>query len=147
MSMRWVFRFGDDAPVCSIGALAGKEAQGLRQHVAPAAEHAIDAVVAEVHSLGVHFAMLDVGEAEAPRRAPRSRHHLGREVGEDQPPVRPDRAGSGKARLAGARRQLEDCLARLGPNALSMSSETARQASHIQLRSRSQPAAIACQIS
>jgi hypothetical protein len=34
-----------------------------------------------------------------------------------------------------------------GPNALSISSETARQASHIQLRSRSQPAAIACQIS
>jgi hypothetical protein len=59
--------------------------------------------------------MLDVGEAKALRLAPRSRYHLGREVGGDQPPIRPDRAGSGKVRLAGARRQLEDRLARLGP--------------------------------
>jgi hypothetical protein len=59
--------------------------------------------------------MLDVGEAKALRLAPRSRHHLRREVGGDQPPIRPDREGGGKARFAGARRQLEDRLARLGP--------------------------------
>jgi hypothetical protein len=69
--------------------------------------------------------MLDVGEAKALRLAPRSRHHLGREVGGDQPPIRPDRAGSGKAPLAGARRQLEIVCAGSGPNVLSISSDEA----------------------
>ena len=72
------------------------------QHVAEAAEHAVDAGVVEIHALGVELAELDVrSRPEPPRLRPRRLDHPAREVGRDQLASSPSRSATSEPGVAG----------------------------------------------
>ena len=83
------------------------------QHVAPAAEHRVDARHRQVDPFGVQHLELDVAQAQRDRALARAREHRLGLVGDDHPAHRRDQLRREHARLAQARRQLEHTLARL----------------------------------
>ena len=84
------------------------------QHVAIAAEHTVDARVGEIHPLGVEHPVVDVLEAELGPPSARCVHHRGREVGAEQPSVRPDHPRRREPGLTGTGGKLEHRLSGLG---------------------------------
>jgi hypothetical protein len=83
------------------------------EHVAPAADHPVHAVVLEVHPLRVENAVLHVGQAARLAVAAGVLDHLRREVGADHPALGAHALRYGKAQVAGPAGDVEDGLARL----------------------------------
>ena len=83
------------------------------QHVAPAAQHAVERRGRLVDPLGVDLAEAHVGDPHLLGALLRRGDHLGREVGGDQRAAGRDLLGGEEADLAGAGRQLEHLVARL----------------------------------
>ena len=83
------------------------------QHVAPAAQHRVDARHRQVDPFGVQHLELDVAQAELGRPLARAGEHRLGLVGDDRAADRRDQLGGEHARLAEARRQLEHALAGL----------------------------------
>ena len=83
------------------------------QHVAPAAQHAVERGGGLVDRLGVDLPEADVGDPEPLGAGLRDGDHLGHEVRRDQRAAGLDLLGGEEADLAGARRQLEHLVAGL----------------------------------
>ena len=85
------------------------------QHVAPAAQDAVDARGLDVdRALRVDLLEADVAEPELLRAALGDHQHLGRDVRRDQRAAGLDELGGEEARVAGAGGQLEHRVPRLG---------------------------------
>jgi hypothetical protein len=83
------------------------------EHVAPAADHTVHAVVVKVHPLGVQHAVLDIGESPILAEATGDIDHLRREVRGDHATRIPDPACNLEAQIARPGSDLEEGLPRL----------------------------------
>ena len=83
------------------------------QHVAPAAQHRVDACHRQVDPFGIEHLELDVAQAQRVRPRTGAREHRLGLVGDDHPAHRRHQLGGQHARLAQACRQFEHALAGL----------------------------------
>ena len=86
---------------------------GRAQHVAPAADDAVDAAVGEVDRLRIQHLVVDIVESELAAALLGGGHHLRRHVGRDQPALAAEAGRDVKPVSPRPGGELEDRLARL----------------------------------